>query len=291
MILIYGLYNNYGTFEGHKRGVWSVKFSPNSQHVITGCGDHKIRLFSLGDKACVATLDDHEFPIVKLATLEGGKKLVAADSGGMLKVWNMSDYTCENTIEAHEDKIWSCETILKKDGEVKVVSAGTDGKIILWRDGTKEAQEVADEKTAQLVADTQCLNNLMHQENFGEAMIYALNLQQPFTCLKIVNKLIERGNGVEDLVSKLNTEQTQLILDYASKWNTNNRKSLQASYVLNGILKKMTPDQFMKLHTIRDIIRSFLPYNKRHHDRLEGLVEDLKFVDFTAHKCADFVAN
>lgn len=42
-----------GTFKGHKRGVWSVKFSPADQCLATASGDRTVKLWSLGDFACI----------------------------------------------------------------------------------------------------------------------------------------------------------------------------------------------------------------------------------------------
>lgn len=42
-----------GTFNGHKRGIWSVKFSTVDQCLITGSGDRTIKLWNLGDFSCI----------------------------------------------------------------------------------------------------------------------------------------------------------------------------------------------------------------------------------------------
>lgn len=42
-----------GTLKGHKRGVWSVRFSRTERVVVTGSGDKSVRLWSLDDFSCL----------------------------------------------------------------------------------------------------------------------------------------------------------------------------------------------------------------------------------------------
>lgn len=42
-----------GIFKGHKRGVWSVKFSSVDQCLATASGDRTVKLWNLGDFSCI----------------------------------------------------------------------------------------------------------------------------------------------------------------------------------------------------------------------------------------------
>lgn len=42
-----------GLLKGHKRGVWSVKFSPTEQCVATASGDQTIKLWNINDFSCM----------------------------------------------------------------------------------------------------------------------------------------------------------------------------------------------------------------------------------------------
>lgn len=48
-----GKLTQLGVFKGHKRGVWSVKFSSTDQCLATASGDRTVKLWSLGDFACI----------------------------------------------------------------------------------------------------------------------------------------------------------------------------------------------------------------------------------------------
>jgi len=45
--------NPIGLLKGHKRGVWSVKFSPTEQCIATASGDQTIKLWNINDFSCL----------------------------------------------------------------------------------------------------------------------------------------------------------------------------------------------------------------------------------------------
>lgn len=48
-----GAIKQLGVCKGHKRGVWSVKFSPADRVVVSGAADRTIRVWSLDDFTCL----------------------------------------------------------------------------------------------------------------------------------------------------------------------------------------------------------------------------------------------
>lgn len=57
-----------GTFKGHKRGVWSVKFSNVDRCVATGSGDRTVKLWSLEDFTCLKVSPPSVFPLSVLSS-------------------------------------------------------------------------------------------------------------------------------------------------------------------------------------------------------------------------------
>ena len=55
-----------GTLTGHRRGIWGLKFSPNSQTIATCSGDNTLKLFNLLDKTCLKTLEGHDFAVLSV---------------------------------------------------------------------------------------------------------------------------------------------------------------------------------------------------------------------------------
>lgn len=96
-----------GTFKGHKRGVWSVKFSPVDQCLATASGDRTIKLWSLADFTCVKTFEGHSNTVLRVDFLTRGMQLASAASDGLVKVWNVKDEECAATLDNHEEKVSS----------------------------------------------------------------------------------------------------------------------------------------------------------------------------------------
>ena len=91
-----------GTFRGHRRGVWSVKFSPVDQvycththtcactrthtlthtHTHTQCvasasGDGTVKLWAISDFSCVKTFEGHSSSVLKVVFLSRGMQLAS----------------------------------------------------------------------------------------------------------------------------------------------------------------------------------------------------------------------
>lgn len=80
-----------------------------------------------------------------------GLQLASASVDGIVKVWNVAKHTCLNSFEMHEDRIWaldfaeSYETTTTSDEEIEtsrpnlmMITGGSDSKIKVWQDNTKE---------------------------------------------------------------------------------------------------------------------------------------------------------
>ena len=94
-----------GTCKGHKRGVWSVRFSRAERVLATASGDKAVKLWSLEDFACIKTLEGHTNSVLRADFLNGGMQIVSAASDGLVKLWNVRDEECAATLDNHQDKV------------------------------------------------------------------------------------------------------------------------------------------------------------------------------------------
>ena len=121
-----------GVLRGHKRGVWSVAFSPPGMPalttnevgaassakgmVVTGSGDKTVRIWSLSDYSCLRTFEGHANSVLKVVWLpapegKGGARrgvhVASAAGDGLVKVWDAQGGECEATLDNHIDRVWA----------------------------------------------------------------------------------------------------------------------------------------------------------------------------------------
>lgn len=136
-----------------------------------------MKLFSLTDLSCIHTFAAHTSAVLQVpevsvfqfqaAFVRNGAQFVSADSGGILRVWTISSGESENTFEAHDDKvlcithfevslfvvqIW---TVCVRGGGEEVVTAGSDGQIIVWKDVTEEKRAEEEVKRREKIQQEQ----------------------------------------------------------------------------------------------------------------------------------------
>ncbi|KAK3068646.1 U3 small nucleolar RNA-associated protein 13 [Teratosphaeriaceae sp. CCFEE 6253] len=122
-----------GVLRGHKRGVWTVAFSPlgtpaltTSESgsassakgmVVTGSGDKTVRIWSLSDYSCLRTFEGHANSVLKVVWLPAPKEqkakgsrsvqVASAAGDGLVKVWDAQSAECAATLDNHIDRVWA----------------------------------------------------------------------------------------------------------------------------------------------------------------------------------------
>jgi WD40 repeat protein len=134
------------TVKGHTDGVNSVSFSPDGKQVVTTSKDKTVRVWDIDGAKEVANYKvereveekDAKGKVTKKKELgreftralfiDGGKKIVACNLDGVIKVYDVADKKELHEVKAHEG-IWALA--LSPDG-TKLASGGYDGTIKVW---------------------------------------------------------------------------------------------------------------------------------------------------------------
>ncbi|KAL8283412.1 hypothetical protein RQP46_005822 [Phenoliferia psychrophenolica] len=234
-----------GTFKGHKRGVWSVKFSPVDQVLATASGDRTVKLWSLGDFSCLKTFEGHSNSVLRVDFLTRGMQLVSCASDGLVKVWNVKDEEVASTLDNHDEKIWA---LAVRSDEKEIVSGGADSVITFWEDitETEELERIAEHEDK--VLKEQDFENYLSIADYSNAILLALSMDQPRRLLKLFTEVrlvasdrsensITGSLSVDEVLRTLQGPDLRQLLGYVKDWNTVARTAEVAQGVLHAILR------------------------------------------------------
>ncbi|KAF2435238.1 U3 small nucleolar RNA-associated protein 13 [Tothia fuscella] len=329
-----------GVLRGHKRGVWTVSFSPTGTnlnipgsvsganvtgtgsrgHILTGSGDKTVRIWSLSDYSCIMTMEGHTNSVLKvlwlpLPTLPDGEKshdkrgaLIASAGGdGLVKIWEAQSGECAATLDNHTDRVWALTARSPSkntsDGSIgeSLISGAGDGVLTFWRDTTTATATEARTKETQRIELDQKLDNHIYGQNWREAIVLALQLDQPARLLHLFKTVIESpdfergtwtGNAkVDGVVAGLADEQVWKLLCRVRDWNTNARNSLVAQRVLRAVFEGVGVERLVGLKVrgmrggggsnLRDLLGALTVYGERHFGRVCELWDESFLVEFT----------
>ncbi|KAM7344473.1 transducin beta-like protein 3 [Cochliomyia hominivorax] len=270
-----------GTLKGHIRGVWCVRFSPTDQIVLTTSSDCSLRLWSLANLSCLKRFEQSA-TVLRAEFIDHGKYIISSGSDGLLKLWNIKTNTCIQTLDEHDDRVWSLAVSSKT--QKYFFSAAADSKLAKWKDITEECKNEEIDKRQEILQEEQSLQLLLHQnKQLKKAFKLALKLGKPKVSYNILNQFIRQrdNNGIEEMISTLNNDQKLTLLDHAKVWSCNSRHSQVSSVVLQQLLAEMLVDPKMqRTLNSKNLVEVVTPYVQRHFKRITELSKELNFLDF-----------
>jgi WD40 repeat protein len=84
------------TFEGHADIVHAVAATPDGQHIISGCFDRLVYVWSVANKSLVSTCEGHTEWVRAVAVMPDGQRILSGGDDSTVRVW-LLDGTLENT--------------------------------------------------------------------------------------------------------------------------------------------------------------------------------------------------
>ena len=129
----------------------------------------------------------------------------------------------------------------------------------------------------------------MQREDWKNAIITAMSLDQPYRLLKLFNEVISNATDgdsitglgeVDQVIATLLDSQLMTLLLRVRDWSTNVRTSHVAQRILHVILKKCPPDQLIRLRDIKDVVEALIPYSDRYLKQVDKLLQDSFVLDY-----------
>ncbi|KAJ3186655.1 Transducin (beta)-like 3 [Gaertneriomyces sp. JEL0708] len=218
-----------GTFKGHKRGIWCVRFSPVDQILATASTDKTIKLWSLSTFAPLKTLEGHLNSILQLRFCSFGTQLLSTSSDGLMKLWTVRTGECAFTGDEHEDRVWGLA--VSKNEEICATGSG-DGKVVLWKDATREVEAEKQKEVEQEIELQQALSNHLATSSYLPALRITLRLNHPKKTLDIISQILNPmslasletylsedltpSETLVPLLHQLNTQELSQLLNHIS---------------------------------------------------------------------------
>ena len=76
-------------FQGHTSSVWSVAFSPDGRHIVSGSSDRTIQLWDAQTGGQVGNpLQGHTFSVWSVAFSPDGRHIVSGSGDGTIRLWD-----------------------------------------------------------------------------------------------------------------------------------------------------------------------------------------------------------
>jgi len=275
-----------GILKGHKRGLWDIKFCTYDKILATASGDKSIKIWSLQDFSCTKTFEGHTNSVQRVEFMNEAKQIISSGADGLIKIWDNSTGECVKTLDNHANRIWAL--IVKNNGD-EFVSADADGVFNFWVDNSEELYEAEAEANKLKVEQEQSLQNYINDRKWGEAFLLALTLDHPMRLYNVLKSSISSnpskdyilGEELDQVISTLNSDQILLLFKRIRTWNVNAKFFQVCQKLIKIILIKFPVEKLIEIPGLVPIVESIIPYNERHYERIDGLVEQSFILDYS----------
>lgn len=286
-----------GVLKGHKRGLWDINFYKFDKLIVTGSGDKTIKVWSLLDFSCKKTLEGHTNSVqrVKFFNREH-PQLLSCGADGLIKLWDYKQGEIIKSLDNHDQRIWAMD--LKNDGEY-FTTADADGKLSFWTDNTEEEVKFKELQAKEKIEQEQSLSNYIKNKDWSNTFLLALTLDHSMRLYNVIKSSIETNDDKDSIIGSFSLENTISLLDDGQlvklfkkirDWNVNFKFFEISQKLLNVVLNNFAVDKLTEVPGLMKIMESIIPYNERHYNRIEEMVEQTYVLDYTVEQMNKLIA-
>lgn len=273
------------TFEGHTNSVLDCKFI-NRKKILTNDVSNSGSSSGSGGN-------------FEVNFKKSFNEIVSCGADGLIKIWDMKTGEIIKTFDNHDDKIWCLAS--KNNGEW-LISADNEGTINLWKDNTLEILKENQKEEKLVIEQQQSLENYIRLKDWKNAFKLALKLNHPMKLYNVIKSSVEAsivaGGDVaatqsvdgktylgsadlDECIRDLTDDEIKIIFDKLKSWNTNFRFFEISQRLIKCILNSHDINKLVEIPGLMRTIDAIIPYNYRHYQRIDGLLEDSYILDYT----------
>ncbi|CAD5115062.1 unnamed protein product [Dimorphilus gyrociliatus] len=118
--------------DGHFGDINNCKFFPSGLVLLTAGADTRLKIWSIEDGRCGATLTGHKAGVLDTAIVERGKNIVSSSRDGTVKLWHVGTQTILHSFQPEGGCVNSCTVCGPKSESISEDNKefGTDGKLL-----------------------------------------------------------------------------------------------------------------------------------------------------------------
>ena len=114
---------------GHTDSVWSVAFSTDGTHIVSGSSDQSVRVWDALNGVELKVLNGHTSSVWSVAFSNDGTYIVSGSSDQSVRMWDALSGAELKVLNGHTDTVWS--VAFSSDG-THIVSGSSDKSVRVW---------------------------------------------------------------------------------------------------------------------------------------------------------------
>lgn len=120
--------------KAHDNSVFSIQYSPNGKHLVSGGRDAMLKVWDLDTFQCQSAQPAHWYTINDLAFSPNGRWLATASRDKTIKIWDAQNFKLLKVLDTIRDggHVNSVNSLFWSSFENTLVSCSDDRSIILW---------------------------------------------------------------------------------------------------------------------------------------------------------------
>ncbi|KAJ6583520.1 WD40-repeat-containing domain protein [Mycena vulgaris] len=115
--------------DGHQDEVWSVAFSPDGLHAISGSDDWTVRIWDVATGKLLQQLDGHNGGVNSAAFALDGLFAISGSDDNTVRIWDVSNGNQLKQLDGHKARVWSVS--FSPDG-LYAISGSDDETVRIW---------------------------------------------------------------------------------------------------------------------------------------------------------------